>query len=105
MVNGSGKKLTDLADEFLLPSNPTHRQYEALRTFFVDRAPSADGVDFYRDVRPEGGVVNLPENPERFRWSPSLVRSSVTNRPLSVISPTLDGGSTTRLGTLFLASY
>ena len=62
------------------------------------------GVDFYRDVRPEGGVVNLPENPERFRWSPSLVRSSVTNRPLSVISPTLDGGSTTRLGTLFLAS-
>ena len=45
MVNGSGKKLTDLADEFLLPSNPTHRQYEALRTFFVDRAPSAEAAE------------------------------------------------------------
>ena len=37
--------LTDLADEFLLPSNPTHRQYEALRTFFVDRAPSAEAAE------------------------------------------------------------
>ena len=31
-------------------------------------------------------------------WSPSLVGSSVTNRPLSVISPTLDGGSTAQDG-------
>ena len=54
MVNGSGKKLTDLADEFLLPSNPTHRQYEALRTFFVDRAPSAEAAERF-------GYANLNE--------------------------------------------
>ena len=60
MVNGSGKKLTDLADEFLLPSNPTHRQYEALRTFFVDRAPSAEAAERFGYTPGEGkslGVV------------------------------------------------
>ncbi|MDA0812696.1 MAG: transposase [Verrucomicrobia bacterium] len=30
-----------MADAFLLPSNATHRQYEALRAFFVDNVPSA----------------------------------------------------------------
>jgi len=33
-------KLTDLSTAFLLPSNSTHRQYEALRSYFVDRLPS-----------------------------------------------------------------
>ena len=40
MTKGTGKKLTDLAKIFLLPSSPTHRQYEALRAFFVDEIPA-----------------------------------------------------------------
>ena len=32
--------LTDPAAFFLEPSHPRHRQYEALRAFFVDRLPS-----------------------------------------------------------------
>ena len=30
------KKLTDLARVFLTPANTTHRQYEALRAYFVE---------------------------------------------------------------------
>jgi hypothetical protein len=37
----SSDRLT-LARRFLEPSNSTHRQYEALRAFFVDRLPSAE---------------------------------------------------------------
>src|SRR3954454_15933395 len=32
------------ARRFLEPSNSTHRQYEALRAFFVDRLPSAEAA-------------------------------------------------------------
>jgi hypothetical protein len=44
MFKRSLKKLTDVAKRFLVPSNPTHRQYEALRAFFVDHTPSADAA-------------------------------------------------------------
>lgn len=36
MLNGSRESLTALAKAFLEPSNATHRQYEALRAYFVD---------------------------------------------------------------------
>jgi hypothetical protein len=41
MDDNSGDRLT-LARRFLEPSNSTHRQYEALRAFFVDGVPSAE---------------------------------------------------------------
>lgn len=41
MTIGSGKKLTSLAQIFLQPSGPLHRQYEALRAFFVEHLPAA----------------------------------------------------------------
>ena len=37
-------KLTPLADRFLQPANSTHRQYEALRAYFVDGLPSAEAA-------------------------------------------------------------
>ena len=40
MDDNSRDRLT-LARRFVEPSNSTHRQYEALRAFFVDRLPSA----------------------------------------------------------------
>lgn len=40
MFNGKHKKITDYSQLFLQPTNATHRQYEALRAFFVDRLPS-----------------------------------------------------------------
>ena len=42
MSNSKTKNLTDLTPFFLQPRNATHRQYEALRAFFVDDLPSAE---------------------------------------------------------------
>src|SRR5262245_57293157 len=42
MLTSEPKDLTDLATVVLEPANSTHRQYEALRAFFVDRLPSAE---------------------------------------------------------------
>ena len=42
MLTSEPKDLTDLAGVFLEPANSTHRQYEALRAFFVDHLPSAE---------------------------------------------------------------
>jgi hypothetical protein len=36
------KKLTPLAEHFLQPSNATHRQYEALRAYFVEGCPGPE---------------------------------------------------------------
>lgn len=43
MGDNSRDRIT-LARRFLEPSNPTHRQYEALRAFFVDGLPSAEAA-------------------------------------------------------------
>ncbi len=43
MDDNSNDRLT-LAQRFLEPSNSTHRQYEALRAFFVDGLPSAEAA-------------------------------------------------------------
>jgi hypothetical protein len=42
MLISNVKKLTDLSQVFLEPRNATHRQYEALRCFFVEELTSAD---------------------------------------------------------------
>jgi hypothetical protein len=44
MSNSEGKNLTSLSQYFLTPSNATHRQYEALRAFFVDDLPSREAA-------------------------------------------------------------
>jgi hypothetical protein len=36
--------LTEPAQRFLKPQNATHRQYEALRAFFVDKVPSLEAA-------------------------------------------------------------
>ena len=42
MFTSKAKKLTSLSQVFLEPTNATHRQYEALRAFFVEGTPSAE---------------------------------------------------------------
>ena len=42
MFNSSSKKITNIAHIFLEPSNSTHRQYEALRAYFVEGLPSKE---------------------------------------------------------------
>lgn len=42
MLKRKPKKLTNLSRVFLEPSNSTHRQYEALRAYFVDEVPGKE---------------------------------------------------------------
>jgi len=42
MFNSTGKPLTELERIFLEPTDPTHRQYEALRAYFVEGLPSQE---------------------------------------------------------------
>lgn len=42
MFTSEPEKITDLAQAFLRPANATHRQYEALRAYFVDRLPAKE---------------------------------------------------------------
>lgn len=44
MFNGEPEEITELARAFLEPANATHRQYEALRAFFVEKLPSAEAA-------------------------------------------------------------
>jgi hypothetical protein len=44
MSTRDANNITDLARVFLEPSNSTHRQYEALRAYFVDHRPSAEAA-------------------------------------------------------------
>jgi hypothetical protein len=44
VFNNKHKKLTDLSQVFLQTVNSTHRQYEALRAFFVDKLPSKEAA-------------------------------------------------------------
>ena len=44
MFNNQHTKLTDPAQAFLRPANSTHRQYEALRAFFVEKLPSKEAA-------------------------------------------------------------
>ena len=44
MFSDEAKEITDLSRVFLEPANATHRQYEALRAFFVEGLPSAEAA-------------------------------------------------------------
>lgn len=45
MFNSKRKSITPFGEYFLTPSNPTHRQYEALRAYFVEGVPSAEAAE------------------------------------------------------------
>jgi hypothetical protein len=67
VFNNKHKKLTDPARAFLQPANATHRQYEALRAFFVDKLPSKEAA--HRFGYSEGSfrvlVHHFRQNPAR----------------------------------------
>jgi hypothetical protein len=45
MLKDKRNKITDLAAVFLEPANATHRQYEALRAYFVERRSCAEAAE------------------------------------------------------------
>lgn len=80
MDKGLGNKITDFAQAFLKPSNPTHRQYEALRAFFVDQLPAREAAKHFGYSYGSFRVLchEFRQNPERvfFQTAPKGPRSA-----------------------------
>ena len=75
MFIGKVKKLTDLARFFLEPANATHRQYEALRAYFVDELPCAEAARRF-GYTPESFRVLV----HRFRQDPPTALLPLSGR-------------------------
>ncbi|GFP20204.1 hypothetical protein HKBW3S03_01705, partial [Candidatus Hakubella thermalkaliphila] len=67
MFISSVKKITDLTRVFLEPSNSTHRQYEALRAYFVDKLSSKEAASRFGYSRGSFRVLvhQFRQNPHR----------------------------------------
>jgi hypothetical protein len=80
VTKGIVKKLTDFAQAFLQPANPTHRQYEALRAFFVDKLPAQQAAQRFGYSYGSFRVLchDFRQNPQRdfFQTSPKGPRSA-----------------------------
>ena len=61
------------------PPNPTHRQYEALRTFFVDRAPSAEAAERFGYTPGSFRVLchEFRKNPQREFFLPQTKKAKL----------------------------
>src|SRR5213593_1761077 len=74
MAKCSVNKLTDFAQAFLKPSNATHRQYEALRAFFVDRLPAQQAAKRFGYSYGSFRILchEFRQNPERVFFQTAL---------------------------------
>lgn len=72
MFKDKHKKLTDPAQAFLQPVNSTHRQYEALRAFFVEELPSKDAAQRFGYSQGSFRVLvhEFRQNPQRAFFLP-----------------------------------
>ena len=72
MLNSEALKLTELARFFLEPSNTNHRQYEALRAYFVDKLKSAEAARRfgYTPGSFRGLCHEIRQNPKRSFFLP-----------------------------------
>src|ERR1700721_663041 len=66
----SSNNLTPLAEHFLQPTNATHRQYEALRAYFVEGLPGSEVAErfayTYPGFRPPTHQFRKEPNPPFF---------------------------------------
>lgn len=67
MFNSKGKQLTELERVCLEPTDPTHRQYEALRAYFVEALPSQEVAKRFGDTPGSFRVLchQFRQNPQR----------------------------------------
>jgi transposase len=73
MLISSQSKLTDLASRFLQPSNSTHRQYEALRAYFVDGLSNKEAAERFGYTEGSFRVLvhDFRQNPNRQFFLPT----------------------------------
>ena len=87
MDDNSRDRLT-LARRFLEPANSTHRQYEALRAFFVEGVPSAEVATRF-GYTPGSFRVLVHE----FRISPNATSSSIPHESVDLLASRIDCGN------------
>ncbi len=82
MSNSEASELTDMARFFLEPSNATHRQYEALRAYFVDNLPSAEAARRFGYTPGSFRVLchDFRQNPRRHFFLPTYKSPPVAPR-------------------------
>ena len=85
MFSGEDGRLTDLARVFLEPTNATHRQYEALRAFFVDQLPSKEVAERFGYTPGSFRVLchHFRADPTREFFLPERTRATKEEKPSS----------------------
>lgn len=80
--------LTALERAFLEPVNTTHRQYEALRAYFVDKIPSKEAAALFGYTPGSFRVLchQFRADPSRVFFLPERTRSSPTGAPATKTS-------------------
>jgi hypothetical protein len=85
VFSGEDGRLTDLARVFLEPANATHRQYEALRAFFVDKLPSKEVAERFGYTPGSFRVLchHFRADPTREFFLPERTRAAREEKPPS----------------------
>jgi len=85
VFSGEDGRLTDLARVFLEPTNATHRQYEALRAFFVDQLPSKEVAERFGYTPGSFRVLchHFRADPTREFFLPERTRATKEEKPSS----------------------
>jgi hypothetical protein len=83
VFSGEDGRLTELERVFLEPANATHRQYEALRAFFVDKLPSKEVAEHFGYTPGSFRVLchHFRAEPTRQFFLPERARSSAAPAP------------------------
>jgi hypothetical protein len=83
VCSGEAKRLTDVERAFLEPVNATHRQYEALRAYFIDKLPSKDVAARFGYTPGSFRVLchQFRADPRRAFFLPERTRTTPADRP------------------------
>jgi hypothetical protein len=83
VFSGEDGRLTELERVFLEPANATHRQYEALRAFFVDKLPSKEVAERFGYTAGSFRVLchHFRADPTREFFLPERTRATTREKP------------------------
>jgi len=83
VFSGEDGRLTQLERVFLEPANATHRQYEALRAFFVDKVPSKEVAERFGYTPGSFRVLchHFRADPTREFFLPERARATTVHKP------------------------
>jgi hypothetical protein len=85
VFSGEAQKLTEVERAFLEPVNATHRQYEALRAYFVDKLPSKEAAARFGYTPGSFRVLchEFRADPARAFFLPERAAAKQTSQPVT----------------------